>query len=1352
MLSTNSGAITKTMTELSEKIPFKKLSSLIGRAMGPDRQRFRRSLKALRQQQAKARSLQKREQTAKTLENRIRSSVRKRALRKKNAPKPNYNTSLPIFAKKEEIIEAIRKHPVVIVSGETGSGKTTQIPKFCLAAGRGIDGKIGCTQPRRIAAVTVCHRIAEELGEPPGRSVGYKIRFQDKTRETAYIKIMTDGILLAETQSDPDLAAYDTLIVDEAHERSLNIDFVLGILKTLLKKRKDLKVIITSATIDTKKFSKAFGNAPVVEVSGRLYPVEVRYFPMAEGSEENEDATHVEAAVAAFDELRGSTASGDVLVFMPTEQDILETIEMLEGRRCENVTVLPLYARLPAQEQSKAFAKIRGRKVIVATNIAETSITIPGVKYVIDTGLARISRYSPRTRTTSLPVAPVSRSSADQRKGRCGRVENGVCIRLFSEEDYLSRPLFTAPEILRANLAEVILRMIALNLGNPFDFPFIDGPAAGSIRDGFGLLVELGAIADASVKIDSKRYPLPGLSRKGRTMARMPIDPRLSRILIEGQKEGCLVQITVIAAALSIQDPRERPSDKSDAADLAHKVFVDPSSDFISLLNIWDAYHREKKVQKSNNRMKKFCRKAFLSFKRMREWRDIHAQLCGILHECGMQAPRLDKNAETGKIEGNLSNATYASIHRSILSGFLSNIATKKEKNIFRATKGREVMIFPGSGLFNCAGQWIVAAEMVETTRTFARIAAHIDIDWLEDLGRDQCTYHYYDPQWEKDREQVIAYEQVTLYGLTIVAGRKVFYGRIDPEKASEIFIYDALVQEEVRQMLPFMKYNRKCIDEIIEMENRLRRKDLLAGNEDRMRFYQKRLKGICDLKGLKKRIRQKGSDQFLRMTKEDLLLHEPTEDQLSLFPDAIQMGERHFSCDYRFEPGTSTDGITVKLPYNLAPSIPLESSDWLVPGLIEEKLTALIKALPKTYRKKLVPISRTAATIAKEMPRAKGPLVTALSRFIARRFHVDVPASAWSPDALPEHLSMRIVLTGPRGEELHAGRDRAEIMEKVMGDVRPETSDAYLAAKTAWERTGIINWDFGDLPEAIPLNGKTLPGWVAYPGLEATESPHDKSKAVALRLFVHAHEAVESHKTGVVILFSNYLSKELKFLKKQLLLPRHIEQAADYFGGRSKVEKGLLESVISDLFKKNIRTEIDFFSHAEKTVPNLLAYGKDKLESIVPVLEAFHACRSTLYQLETDNRHNPSFLDFFASLRGELSKLIPNNFMHVYSHGQMPRLVKYIQAITIRARRGTVNYEKEKTRAEALGIFTDKLNSLLASLDPTTSEEKRCAIEEFFWLIEEYKVSLFAQELKTSVPVSKKRLEKKLQEIDRMV
>ena len=740
--------------------------------MGSERFDLRRRLGQLK----RSRGMTEEKLAAKlaALENSIRASIARRKERLLKKPAVTYNDSLPITARKDDIIEAIGKHPVVIISGETGSGKTTQIPKFCLAAGRGIDGFIGCTQPRRIAATMVARRIAEELKQSVGDSVGYKIRFRDRSRPESFIKVMTDGILLAEAQNDRYLNQYDTIIVDEAHERSLNIDFVLGILKTLLTRRKDLKLIITSATIDTRKFSESFGNAPVIEVSGRMFPVDVSYFSELEKEtdKDNGDLTHIELAVKAVNQLDRKKASGDILVFMPTEQDIRDTCEMMEGRSYPGTSIMPLYARLSAAEQARVYSRPAGRKIIVSTNVAETSLTIPGIKYVIDTGLARIPQYNPRSRTTAMPVVSVSRSSADQRAGRCGRVENGVCIRLYTLDDYESRPLFTPPEILRSNLAEVILRMISLRLGDVSNFPFVDKPAPRSIHDGFELLKELGAITENKNSKPAGKKSRYRLTSTGKLMARIPLDPRLSRILIEAHRRGCLAEVSVIAAALSIQDPRERPAEKTAEADAASAQYQDKASDFLTLLNIWDQYHAHWKKVTSQNQMKKYCRTHFLAYRRMREWRDIYQQIGEILRENGM-------NHSGNRLSD--ENKRYQAVHQAISCGFLSNIALKKEKNIFKAAKGREAMVFPGSALFNRAGDWIVAAEMVETSRLFARTAARIQPEWLESLGGDLCRKTYLNPHWERNLGQVMATEQVSLFGLIIVADRKVAYGRINP-------------------------------------------------------------------------------------------------------------------------------------------------------------------------------------------------------------------------------------------------------------------------------------------------------------------------------------------------------------------------------------------------------------------------------------------------------------------------------------------------------------------------------------------------------------------------------------------
>jgi len=1338
----------------------KKIESLLPKALIADRYKIGRELDRIKSWKTKTPPNEKINKRLILLEKKLQRSIKKRSWRNINRPKPIYNEALPILSKKDEIIDAISNNPVVIISGETGSGKTTQIPKFCLAAGCGVDGKIGCTQPRRIAAMTVSKRIAEELGEALGKSVGYKIRFKDKTSPDAFIKIMTDGILLAETQNDPYLNEYDTIIVDEAHERSLNIDFILGILKTLLKKRKDLKVVITSATIDTEKFSKAFDHAPVIEVSGRMYPVEVRYLPINSKFGNDDEQTHVDMAVYAVDRLFKETASGDMLVFMPTEQDIRETCELLREKNDNNATILLLFARLSASEQSRVFSRGLGRKIIVATNIAETSITIPGIKYVIDTGLARISRYTPRSRTTSLPVTAISKSSADQRKGRCGRVESGVCIRLYSEEDFENRPLFTSPEILRANLADVILRMISLKLGDISNFPFIDKPALKSIQDGFDLLYELGAIV---LESNQKKKENQGfsLTKKGRLMAKMPVDPRLSRMLIEAQAEGCLEALIVIASALSIQDPRERPAEKAQEADQAQKMFCDLSSDFITLLNIWNKYHEVLKKEKTTGRIKKFCKTHYLSFKRMREWRDIHAQLYEALKEYGLDdnnktdiESRITKRAlprqQTRK--STISNTgfsdLYTAIHKSLLSGLLSNIAMKKEKNIFQATKGKEVMIFPGSSLFNTAKEWIVAAELVETSRLFARTCANIDNTWLEKLGGNLCKYTYLHPHWERKRGEVVAYEQVTLFGLIIIPKRRVSYGRINPDQATEIFIQSVLVEGDVREKFAFMLHNQNLIDNVKNMEDRIRRKDILVGEADLFDFYIKRLKGCYDIRTLRRVLKQNKNDHFLRMKPQDITRYAPDEKELSLFPDRIDFGGLSIDCTYRFEPGSSDDGVTVNIPAPMTAVVPSESLEWLVPGLYREKITTLIKGLPKTFRKKLVPVANTVNIIISEMPKTKTSLITALGNFIYTRFGIDIPSSEWPDDLLPDHLKMRISITDPKGKELFSCRDPNILSRHVSKQAEQVESAEMDAAKKNWERAHITRWDFPDLPEFIDLKDKNVSQWLVYPGLQKVDP---KKKSVNLRLFQSNETAIESHKEGVALLFTLYFSKDLKFLRKTLKLPKDMEEISNYFGGSARFEKRMYESIIKKLFFKNIRSKDAFFTHAESIAQSILSEGRELLNQSLPVLEAYHETRTTIYALETAHKTNRAALQFLKGLRTELSKLMPETFADLYDAGRIIHLVRYMKALEIRAQRAMVDFEKDRVKTDEIQIFTESLNRLLKGLSPTTSKEKKAAIEAYFWLIEEYKVSIFAQELKTLVPVSKKRLKETLREIERM-
>ena len=1321
----------------------KKIERLLPQCLGSERYQIRKELYTIKKMVQKPEQRINLQRKLSGIERRLMASIEKRSRRRENIPEIIINTDLPIAAKREEIIESIRQNQILIISGDTGSGKTTQIPKFCLEAGRGIDGKIGLTQPRRIAATTIARRIAEELKEDLGQTVGYKIRFDENISRDSYIKIMTDGILLAETQTDPFLNEYDTLIIDEAHERTLNIDFVLGLLKTLTTRRQDLKLIITSATIDTEKFSRAFDNAPIIEVSGRMYPVEVKYHP-AEKFSDDEDITHVEMAVAALDRLQQSGPFGDILVFMPTEQDIRETCDLIEGRKYRGVSVFPLFARLSSGEQKRVFLSGSGRKIIVATNVAETSITIPGIKYVVDTGLARLLRYLPRTRTTALPVEQVSRSSADQRMGRCGRVENGVCIRLYSEEDYESRPLYTPPEILRSNLAEVILRMIALNLGDIDAFPFIDRPASKSISDGFELLKELGAI----IEITEKRKNIPskyGLTPLGRFMAKIPLDPRISRMLIEARKERCIPDVLVIASVLSIQDPRERPMEKAEEADQAQARFVDPLSDFITLLNIWNVYHRTWEDHKSTGKLKRFCRENFLSFKRMREWRDIHEQLRSILEESGIDSGPEEEQSSNLTNGKTAFSPAYEAIHRCILSGFLSNIAQKKEKNIYKAAGNREVMIFPGSGLFNRGGDWIVAAEIIETSRVFARTCGAVSNQWLENLGKDLCRYTYLSPYWDKKRGEVVAFEQVSLFGLVIVEKRMVSYGKINPAEATEIFIRNALIGDEIRENFSFMEHNRNLIRKITDLENRLRRRDILVSHEEMFRFYSPRLGDhVYSVSTLKKAVKQAGGDDFLKMGFQDMVNYLPDPDMVALFPDRIQLGNAVLDCQYHFAPGHQQDGMTVNIPASTVSSVDHAAMDWHAPGLMEEKIFCLIKGLPKKYRKKLVPVADTVKVIIEEMPQTEVSLLSTLSRFIFKRFGIDIPAFEWSYDSLPDYLKMRFAITDEKGKTIVSGRGK----EILAGDFSGRTdSEEVVRAKKEWERNGIGKWDIEDLPETIVVKGKAGGSWILYPGLKPNEDD-----TVKLCLFSNPDTAVNSHRKGVLTLYKLYFSEDLKFLKKNLALADIRPEYAALAGGRKNFEKNLFQSVLKDLFSKNIRTREAFLDYAETVRGKILKAGSEKATLGEEILKTLFEARQVIFNLEKSNFQNLRFMDFCSRMRNSLEKLVPENFLDLYSNERLLHLARYIQATSLRAQRCLINPEKDAGKSKLLKGFTDKLDKMLEGLTPEASEEKRAAIEEFFWLMEEFKVSLFAQELKTVVSVSEKRLFQKILEIERMV
>ena len=1311
------------------------------------------------------------------------------AARARNVPRVSYPRELPIAARADEIVAALRspRQRVVIISGETGCGKSTQIPKMCLEAGRGINGRVGVTQPRRLAAVTIAYRIAEELGESLGRSVGYKIRFQDRTARDGYIKVMTDGILLAETQGDRLLHEYDTIIIDEAHERSLNIDFLLGIMRKLLDERPELKLVITSATLDTEKFSKAFRNAPIIEVSGRLYPVETEYRPP--DKEEAEDKDYVDQAVEAVEYLRREKPPGDILVFMPTEQDILETCRMLEGRKWPLVKVLPLFSRLPAGEQRMVYT-VTAPKIVVATNVAETSLTIPGIRYVVDTGVARIAQYQPGTRINSLPISPISRASADQRKGRCGRVREGLCVRLYGEVDYESREEFTSPEILRSDLAEVILRMTDLGLGDPLQFPFIDRPAAKAVHDGYDTLVELGAMR--------KSYHSWELTENGRLMARMQLDPRLSRMLLEARAENCLPEVAVMAAALSIRDPRERPPDKSAQADAVHAAFRHPDSDFLVLLNIWNRYHSDFEKLGSLVQKRRFCHENFLSFPRMREWTYLHAEISSVLKE---QSARVQGNSEIGIVSPNLhtdiSPALYGAIHRSILSGYLSNIAVHKEKHMYSGAKNRDVMLWPGSVLFSKSAGWIVSTAVVRTSRLFARTAARIDPAWLEALGGPLCKRSYSDAAWDRARGEVVAKERVTLFGLEVVRGRRISYGRVNPAEAHDIFVMNGLVEGEVDDPPPFLVHNLDLQRKVEAMEEKLRRRDILVAEAKIAKFYAERLPGIHDIRTLRKLLKDRGGDDaFLRLDEDTLINFRPEDSAVAAFPDSVEVAGRPFRAVYKFAPGEEDDGVTLTVPHELLSAIPAERLEWGVPGQYQDKIAALIKGLPKRYRKLLVPVGEKAETITREMPQApeEVPLFKAVAEFVKRRFGADIPPREWALADVPRYLRMRVAVTdSATGRVIDAGRD-VELLRKKIGaaDQAPSKveSPAWREAVRAWEKTGLTAWTFGDLPERVPV-GTSL---TAYPALVKMDT-----EALSIRLFPTRAEAAAAHPAGVRWLLLRKFGKELAFVRRYHKIPAEFDRAALYFGGREAVEKAIEEALARDVFERDIRTQADYTAYEAEVGRTLFEKGHALTQTAVKVIELNAALRAelgkgsggggsvggpgggksaktlSLYELSRlKERVVPEYLE---AIGADLDRLVAKNFLQIYSVARLVRIPRYIEGLKIRLDRARIAPDKDKAKAGQVEPYVFELVRLDAALKSGTqysipnsrpgpaaaslkqghgivspNSEKRLAVEELRWMIEEFKLALFAPEIKTAFPISAVRLARKIREIDAII
>ncbi len=1436
----------------------KAVRALLSRAMLRDQSLALRRMAGLRRR-ASGRSVDARLlRELEDLERTLRDSARERERRACDVPAFSYPRELPITARKDAIVRAIRRDRVVIVAGETGCGKSTQIPKMCLEAGRGVAGRIAVTQPRRIAAVTIAGRIAEELREEVGRSVGYKIRFQDRTSPRGYVKVLTDGMLLAEAQADRRLTEYDTIIIDEAHERSLNIDFLIGIARLLLDVRPELRLVITSATLDIEKFRAAFPDAPVVEVSGRTYPVDVEYRPALD--EDADDWDYVDDAVEAVGGLRRDHGPGDVLVFMPTEMDILETVQKLEGKHYPGVTVLPLFARLPSAQQGRVYS-VTGPKIVVATNVAETSLTIPGIKYVVDTGLARIAQYQAGSHINALPVRPISRASADQRKGRCGRVQAGVCVRLYSEEDYESRPEFTPPEILRSDLAEVVLRMLDLRLGDPLEFPFIDRPTARAVHDGYETLFELGAIRKAShaaieARIaeaesleggpvrrphrESRRGDGNGsgweLTERGRTMARMPLDPRVSRMLLEAAREGVIDDTAAIAAALSLRDPRERPPDKTQQADQVHAAFAAPGSDFLTLLNLWNSWSSDATAGSTQNQRRKYCRDNFLSYPRMREWGFLHQEILAILDEqrIGNGGGRRDEGRGGGRDRRPADDAPAApsggversaAIHRSIVSGLISNIAAQKEKYFYNAAKNREVMLWPGSVLFPRPPAWIVAAEIVRTTRLYARAAGRIDPAWLEALGGDLCRRTYAEPAWDRGRGEVVAKERVTLFGLEIVRDRRVSYRPINPKESHEIFVRCALVEGDMSDPPAFLRHNLEVQRKVAAMEDKLRRRDLKVSDDLVTAFYSDRLPGVADARTLQVFVREHG-DETLKLREEDLLKTAPDEAALEGFPDAVEIAGRRFRAVYSFAPGDDADGVTVRVPAPLLGTIPPERLDWGVPGQLRDKIAALVKGLPKKERKLLMPLSDAVEIIAREMPRAADdvPLTAAVAAFVKRRFKADIPLRVWQEAEVPRHLRMRVAATDGTGRVIDAGRDLDVLKRKIgSNESAPSKTDspAWAKARAQWEREGVTDWDFGTLPESVPA-GSSL---TAYPALEPAD---DRAR---IRLFPAKKEAEASHRRGVRALLQRRFAKDVAFVRSYHRLPSETDAAAKPFGGRVAVEKAIEESLLRDVLAKDIRTEEEYKAYAMTVVRALFETGHRLTQSVIEILKTYEAIRrdlaaagvpmgegeeesggesngagarggavpaaktsaakapaigraasldaleSALEQIRRKPR-GASAPPYYEQVRDSLESLAPRDFLERNAPEDVARLPRYLQALKIRLDRARIDPEKDRAKWAQVEPFEDawrRLRNRIASADaaaeksalpvakpvplvpsraaartaPPASEEKRQAVREFRWMVEEFKISFFAPEMKPAFPISAVRLAKRLKEIE---
>lgn len=1232
---------------------------------------------------------------------------------------------LPVSARREEIARAIEANQVVIVCGETGSGKTTQLPKICLALGRGRDKLIGHTQPRRIAASSVARRIAQELNSPPGEVVGFKVRFTDHTRPGAAVKLMTDGILLAETQSDALLSAYDTIIIDEAHERSLNIDFLLGYLKQLLPRRPDLKLVITSATIDADRFAAHFGTndrpAPVINVSGRLYPVEIRWRPVKD-EDDADDRTLMDAIVDAVDEC-ALAGRGDVLVFLPGEREIREAAEALRKHHPPGTEILPLFARLSAEEQERVFKPGGARRIVLATNVAETSLTVPGIRYVVDTGLARVKRYSYRNKVEQLQVEPISQAAANQRAGRCGRVAAGICIRLYDETDFAKRPRFTDPEILRSSLAAVILRMKSLGLGDVRAFPFVDAPPARAIADGFALLAELNAVDESNE-----------LTAVGRELARLPVDPRIGRMLLAASDCHALAEVLIIAAALSVQDPRERPLDAQAAADQAHRRFADDKSDFLSFVKLWRFVEERFAHKKSNRRLTDALKASFLSPRRVREWREVHSQLAAIAGEMGWRP--------------NATPATFEQVHLALLAGLLGNVGCKTLDADFReppyvGARGIKFFVWPGSPRAKKAGRWVMAAELVETTRLFARCVATIEPQWLERVGAHLLKKSWSDPHWEKKTAQVVAFERATLYGLVVYNQRRVEFGSQDAQAAREIFIRAALVEGEYETQAPFFAHNRRLVREIRELEHKTRRPDVLVDDELIHAFYDKLIPAdVCSGASFEKWRRQaeQGNPKLLFLNRDELMRHEARGVTTDLFPKQWDIRGVPMALTYHFEPGSPRDGVTLTVPLYALNQVDAIRCDWLVPGMLKEKVHLLLKSLPQKLRRHCVPLPEYAAGFVErhtaELAAPQRPLIEALIADLREQKNVVCRPADFKLETLPAHLTMNFKVVDEHGRQLGMGRSLAALRAE-LGAQAQQTFQT-LAAQDARVAEGlhenITDWDFGELPELLEIerNGRRL---IGFPALV------DHGDRCEIEVFDDADAARARHRDGLRRLFRLQLKEQVKFLEKSLNSLQTVQIQAATVAALAEALPSfeqLREQVVTAAIDRTCLADPWPTDNASFAARRSDARGRLSLiaQEIARLVTTIVQEAATLPKRLHAAR---AFAAAVADIEQQLAQLFPENFIVDTPPAQLAHYPRYLKAIALRLDKLKSDPARDTQRMNAIAPLQTQFLRELAGRRGVADAR----LDEFRWLLEELRASLFAQELRTPTPVSVKRLTK---------